>query len=646
MTLTDHYDIIVIGAGHAGVEAATAASRSGASVLLLTLRLDEIARMSCNPAIGGLGKGHVVREIDALGGVMGLAADACGLQFRMLNTGKGPAVRAPRAQEDKVEYPRWMRRHLQTHYPALTVAEGEAAEILLEKNAVCGVRLLTGEILRCRAAIVTAGTFLDGVLHIGMRTRPGGRWGNPPSTALAKSLRDLGLKTQLLKTGTPPRLYSESIRWDALPQQHGDTPAPYFSYLTPPGGPADSVLGGKPQIPCALTHTNPRTHEIILGALDQSPLYTGRIVGTGPRYCPSIETKLVRFSGRDSHQVFLEPESVHNNLVYINGVSTSLPPEVQDEFLPTMLGLENVKIARHGYAIEYLAFPPTQMRPTLETQDVPGLYLAGQVNGTTGYEEAGALGLVAGANAALKIKGEPPLIFRRDEAYIGVMVDDLITKGAPEPYRLFTSRAEYRLLLRQDNADLRLTRAGRDAGLVDDRRWDAFERYHETLENESARLEMTRVRPSEINAAALEEAGVMPPSGSVTLDQLMARANMSYALLERLGLESESMRALRESPGGAALAARVGEQLDARIKYAGYIERQQAQVERHLGLETEPLPDGIPLNAVPSLRAEAAQILSERKPATLGQASRLPGVNPADITALMIFLKARAGRDF
>ncbi|HBF35536.1 TPA: tRNA uridine-5-carboxymethylaminomethyl(34) synthesis enzyme MnmG, partial [Candidatus Sumerlaeota bacterium] len=583
-----------------------------------------------------------VREIDALGGVMGLAADACGIQFRMLNTAKGPAVRAPRSQEDKIAYPLWMRRHLTEHYPTLTVAEGEAVEILTENGSVCGVRLLSGETLRCRAAIVTAGTFLDGVLHIGMETRPGGRWGNPPSVQLAENLRQLGLQTQLLKTGTPPRLYRESIRWDDLPQQAGDDPIPYFSYSTPPNGPADSVIAKCGQVSCAITRTNPRTHEIILGALDRSPLYTGRIVGTGPRYCPSIETKLVRFEDRDSHQIFLEPESIHNNLIYINGVSTSLPPDVQDEFLPTIEGLEKVKIARYGYAIEYLAFSPTQMRPTLETQAVPGLYLAGQVNGTTGYEEAGALGLIAGANAALKIKNEAPLIFRRDEAYIGVMIDDLITKGAPEPYRLFTSRAEYRLLLRQDNADLRLTASGRAAGLVDDTQWRAFERYHDLLESESERLDTTRVRPSELDVATLEENGVaVSTDNGISLDRLLARTNMTYALLEKMGLGSATLEALRQTPEDRTLVARVVEQVEARIKYAGYIDRQKAQVERHLGLETTPFPTDIPLSDVPSLRTEAAQILAERTPATLGQASRLPGVNPADITALMIYMKTR-----
>jgi tRNA uridine 5-carboxymethylaminomethyl modification enzyme len=631
--MKSRYDIVVVGGGHAGVEAAAAAPRIGARTLLLTMRLAEIGRMSCNPAIGGLGKGHLVREIDALGGVMALATDANGIQFRMLNTTKGPAVRAPRAQADKVTYPAWLRRHLES-IEGLDLAEGVVEKVLTNRvGQVCGVELAAGETVSCSAVVVTTGTFLDGLIHVGMKSHPGGRWGDPAATALAANLREMGLETQRLKTGTPARLHRESIRWDALEQHLGDAPPPPFSYMT------DRIQ--TPQIACAITRTNPRTHEIILGALDRSPLYSGVITGIGPRYCPSIETKLVRFDGRDSHQVFLEPESLHNDLVYVNGVSTSLPEDVQDVFLRTIEGLENVRVARYGYGIEYVAFPPTQMRPTLETQAVPGLYLAGQVNGTTGYEEAAGLGLVAGANAALKLRGEPPLTFRRDEAYLGVMIDDLITKGAPEPYRLFTSRAEYRLLLRQDNADLRLTPKGRQAGLVDDARWVRFDRFRSSVEGEMRRLAETRVRPDNLDAAEFEAAGVPFPTEALTLDRLMARPGMTYGMLERMGLGSVAMGEMKRLPEHAEFRSRVIEQVEIQGKDAGYIGRQQEQVERHLGLETEPFPEGLPLDGIPSLRKEASEILSVRRPATLGQASRLPGVNPADITAILIYLKAR-----
>jgi len=634
--MKSRYDIIVVGGGHAGVEAAAAAARMGAGTLLLTMRLAEIGRMSCNPAIGGLGKGHLVREIDALGGVMALAADANGLQFRMLNTAKGPAVRAPRAQADKVTYPAWLRRYLE-RVECLDLAEGVVEKVLTDRaGRACGVEIAGGETVQCGAVVVTAGTFLDGLIHVGMKSHPGGRWGDPPSVGLAASLRELGLETQRLKTGTPARLHRESIRWDALEQQPGDEPPPPFSFMT------DRIETR--QITCAITRTNPRTHEIILGALDRSPLYTGVITGIGPRYCPSIETKLIRFSDRDSHQVFLEPESRHNDLVYINGVSTSLPEDVQDAFLRTIEGLDNVRVARYGYGIEYVAFPPTQMRPTLETRAVPGLYLAGQVNGTTGYEEAGALGLVAGANAALKLLGEAPLTFRRDEAYLGVMIDDLITKGAPEPYRLFTSRAEYRLLLRQDNADLRLTPRGRDAGLVDDARWERFERFRGRVDAEMRRMAETRARPADLDPAEFEAADVPFPAESLTLEQLMARPRMTYDMLERMGLGGGEVRRMLESGDSVELGRRVVEQVEIQGKYAGYMERQREQVERHLGLETSVIPEDLRLESIPSLTKEAAEILASRRPATLGQASRLPGVNPADITAILIYLKARAAR--
>jgi len=674
----NRYDIIVVGAGHAGIEAAAAAARLGVSTLFLSLDLNQIGRMSCNPSIGGLGKGHLVREIDALGGVMARAADATCIQFRMLNTTKGPAVRAPRAQADKMTYPRWMRHHLETHYPTLDLAEGEATRVLLAPDgSVRGVEVAGGESLACRALIVTAGTHLNGLIHVGMDSYPGGRWGERASVALAESLRGLGLQVQRLKTGTPARLDRHSIRWDALPQQPGDEPAPPFSYLT------DRI--DRPQICCAVTYTNPRTHEIIFEAMDRSPLYTGKIVGIGPRYCPSIETKLVRFSDRERHQIFLEPESLHNDVVYVNGVSTSLPADTQEAFLHTIEGLENVRILRYGYGIEYDAFPPEQMCPTLECRSVPGLYLAGQLNGTTGYEEAAGLGLLAGANAAFKLLDRAPLTFRRDEAYLGVMVDDLLTKGAPEPYRLFTSRAEYRLLLRQDNADLRLTPKGRDVGLVDDVRWERFLRFRDAVDAESERLEKTRAKPEDLKVwgTGIEtetergsegetghtktqrheekmgaEGGIERETGigakeegrresdekakvernlslilreATTLDRLLARPEITYNHLRAGGFGNE---ALDSEP-------RVVEQVEIRIKYAGYIARQSQQVERNRGLETRSIPASLDFSVVPSLRKEAAAILADRRPATLGQASRLPGVNPADITAILIYLKVQ-----
>lgn len=633
--MQDSCDVLVVGGGHAGVEAAAAAARLGAQTLLITMARGQIARMSCNPAIGGLAKGHVAREIDALGGVMARAIDATGLQFRMLNTGKGPAVQAPRAQADKIAYPRWVQQFLEGLAPNLLVCDGMAEQIVVDSaGRAAGVQLAGGERITCRALILTAGTFLEGLIHVGPESHAAGRWGEPPSEALARSLRDLGLRTMRLKTGTPARLARESIRWDALQQQYGDHPPPPFSYLT------ERI--DREQIACALTHTNPRTHAIIAENLHRSPLYSGQITGIGPRYCPSLETKIVRFADRDSHQVFLEPESLHSNVVYVNGTSTSLPRDVQDAFLRSIEGLEKVRILRYGYAIEYTACDPTQLRPTLEAHAVPGLYLAGQIIGTSGYEEAAGLGLVAGANAVLSMRGEAPLTFRRDEAYIGVMIDDLITKGAPEPYRLFTSRAEYRLLLRQDNADLRLTPRGREAGLVDDHRWASFEQFSQGVEKELARLRQTRLRPDKIPTEELKALGEPVPAEALSLERMLTRPGITHAMLSRWVEENPPLDidgAGRHSGRNDRQSQRIAEQAEIQIKYAGYIERQRAQVAKTLAMESDPLPAKLDYSLVPSLRREAAQVLSERRPATVGQASRTPGVNPADMTAVLIYLK-------
>ncbi|MBN1516032.1 tRNA uridine-5-carboxymethylaminomethyl(34) synthesis enzyme MnmG [Candidatus Sumerlaeota bacterium] len=616
----DRYEIIVVGGGHAGAEAAAAAARMGCQTLLLTLDVDAIARMSCNPAIGGLGKSQIVLELDALGGMMGMAADATGIQFRQLNTRKGPAVQAPRCQSDKWDYERWVQAYLR-RWPNLTVAQGEATGLIIESCRATGVRLKTGESLKARAVILTTGTFLDGKLHFGMESVQGGRIDEPAAIGLGESLREAGLEIRRLKTGTPARLHRDSIDYSVCEVQHGDPEPVPFSFRT------DRI--DVEQVPCHITHTNARTHEIILGSLDQSPLFTGKIEGVGPRYCPSIEDKCVRFKDKERHQIFLEPEGRNAGSVYPNGISTSLPREVQERYVRSIHGLENARFLRYGYAVEYTYVPPIQLKPTFETKTVPGLYLAGQINATTGYEEAAGQGLHAAINAVLTLRGEEPFVLKRNEAYLGVMIDDLITKEHREPYRMFTARAEYRLLLRCDNADLRLCEDGRRLGLLEEEQYARFQRHREQVEGETQRLRTTIVRPSELDRDTLARLELKNLENSGAIAQLLARPDMTYEALIELGL------------GSGEIEPRARRQIEIQIRYAGYIARQQAEIDRHAALESQPIPDWIDYAEVRGLTNEAREKLNAVRPVSIGQAGRIPGVNPADISVLLIFLKRR-----
>lgn len=617
------FDVIVIGGGHAGTEAALAAARAGARTLLLTQSIESLGQMSCNPAIGGIGKGHLVKEIDALGGAMGVAADHCGIQFRTLNARKGPAVRATRAQIDRALYRAHIRRVLESQ-PGLELFQQSVDDLLVEGARVVGARTQMGLEFRAPSVVLTVGTFLGGLIHIGLSHYEGGRAGDPPANALARRLREYPFRVDRLKTGTPPRIDARSIDFAALECQPGDSPVPVFSYL--------GLAAQHPrQVPCHITHTNPKSHAIIRAALDRSPLYRGDIEGVGPRYCPSVEDKVVRFAERDSHQIFVEPEGLDTREIYPNGISTSLPFDVQYELVRSIRGFENAHITRPGYAIEYDFFDPRDLQPNLETRHLRGLFFAGQINGTTGYEEAAAQGLIAGVNAARGARGLEPWWPRRDQAYIGVLIDDLVTRGTSEPYRMFTSRAEYRLLLREDNADLRLTAQGRELGLVDDRRWGVFEAKRRAIDSEQQRLGAVLVRPDPADADSVARVLGAPLARECTAAELLRRPEVSY-------------RSLMTLPGvGPGIADdTVAEQIEIQARYHGYIERQSAEVAKGIALQEMLIPDGLNYERVRGLSTEVCEKLCKQRPATIGQASRIDGVTPAAISLLLVHLRKRA----